>query len=428
MDQKKAGVLLSYGQTILSTLISLVYTPVMLRLLGQSEYGLYTLVNGFISNLSLMSFGLGSAYMRYYARAEAENGDDGVANRRIRRRAFGRYLRGGERRRAGHREMRRRGDGLVIFRRLGDGRHELRAGLERDGSDRMVFRHLERRAVADCNGDCRAVVRERRRAANAVKVVGVVCVVRERSRPDLAQRRRRASGGLGGPVAAVLRIEAVAVAGLRERHISAADTDFEDDIARLGGKMNAVVALRIERRVAGELDRPVAEHEPERPVDVGLPGVRQPGLRRHETHVRVVLAELALEATVVAVEAHVVADDHIAGSDHRRTNDEELAPPLQPAVCSGDNRFKRESGRDFRLGGIRYETDVRKPDASGAGHSVEKDAGISCGVLEVHRSVHDDDTCRLVSIERNCRVSVDLGRICSRGNTTRPVGGILPLA
>ena len=53
MDQKKAGVLLSYGQTVLSTVISLIYTPVMLRLLGQSEYGLYTLVNGFISNLML---------------------------------------------------------------------------------------------------------------------------------------------------------------------------------------------------------------------------------------------------------------------------------------------------------------------------------------------------------------------------------------
>ena len=79
MNQKKAGVLLSYGQTVLSTIISLVYTPVMLRLLGQSEYGLYTLVNGFISNLSLMSFGLGSAYVRYYARAEAKDGENGVA-------------------------------------------------------------------------------------------------------------------------------------------------------------------------------------------------------------------------------------------------------------------------------------------------------------------------------------------------------------
>ena len=75
MDQKKAGVLLSYGQTVLSTAISLVYTPVMLRLLGTSEYGTYTLVSGFISNLSLMSFGLGSAYVRYYARAKVQEGE-----------------------------------------------------------------------------------------------------------------------------------------------------------------------------------------------------------------------------------------------------------------------------------------------------------------------------------------------------------------
>ena len=79
MDQKKAGVLLSYGQTVVSTLISLVYTPVMLRLLGQSEYGLYTLVNGFISNLSLLSFGLGSAYVRYYSRAQVKDGEEGVS-------------------------------------------------------------------------------------------------------------------------------------------------------------------------------------------------------------------------------------------------------------------------------------------------------------------------------------------------------------
>ena len=76
---KNAGVLLSFGQTALSTLISLTYTPVMLRLLGQSEYGLYTLVSGFVSNLSLLSFGLGSAYMRYYSRAEVKDGEDGVA-------------------------------------------------------------------------------------------------------------------------------------------------------------------------------------------------------------------------------------------------------------------------------------------------------------------------------------------------------------
>ena len=79
MDQKKAGALLSYAQTVLSTVLSLVYTPVMLRLLGQSEYGTYTLVSGFISNLGLLSFGLGSAYVRFFARAEAREGEDGVA-------------------------------------------------------------------------------------------------------------------------------------------------------------------------------------------------------------------------------------------------------------------------------------------------------------------------------------------------------------
>ena len=79
MDQKKAGALLSYAQTVLSTVLSLVYTPVMLRLLGQSEYGTYTLVSGFVSNLSLLSFGLGSAYVRFFARAEAREGERGVA-------------------------------------------------------------------------------------------------------------------------------------------------------------------------------------------------------------------------------------------------------------------------------------------------------------------------------------------------------------
>ena len=79
VNQLKIGSLLSYVQMGLGAVVSLAFTPVMLRLLGQSEYGLYTLVNGFVSNLSLLSFGMGSAYMRYYSRAEAQDGEDGVA-------------------------------------------------------------------------------------------------------------------------------------------------------------------------------------------------------------------------------------------------------------------------------------------------------------------------------------------------------------
>ena len=39
MNQKKAGVVLSYVGIAANTLIQLLYTPVMLRLLGQQEYG-----------------------------------------------------------------------------------------------------------------------------------------------------------------------------------------------------------------------------------------------------------------------------------------------------------------------------------------------------------------------------------------------------
>ena len=52
IDQRKAGVLLSYAGEIIKILVNLVYTPIMLRLLGQSEYGLYQLVYSVVSYLS----------------------------------------------------------------------------------------------------------------------------------------------------------------------------------------------------------------------------------------------------------------------------------------------------------------------------------------------------------------------------------------
>ncbi len=46
----------------------LVYTPVMLALLGENEYGLYQLVASVVSYMSLLSLGFGNAYNRFYAR------------------------------------------------------------------------------------------------------------------------------------------------------------------------------------------------------------------------------------------------------------------------------------------------------------------------------------------------------------------------
>ena len=57
INQLKAGVLLSYCSFALSMVIQLFYTPVMTRLLGRSDYGLYTLVASVVSKLGLLTFG-----------------------------------------------------------------------------------------------------------------------------------------------------------------------------------------------------------------------------------------------------------------------------------------------------------------------------------------------------------------------------------
>ncbi len=79
MNQRKIGTVLQYAQMALSILISIVYTPVMLRILGQGEYGIYSLASSIISYLSLLSLGFGASYMRFYARYKADN-NRGISN------------------------------------------------------------------------------------------------------------------------------------------------------------------------------------------------------------------------------------------------------------------------------------------------------------------------------------------------------------
>lgn len=51
MSQRKSGVILSYLSQAIQIVSGLVYTPIMLRILGQSEYGLYQLVYSVVSYL-----------------------------------------------------------------------------------------------------------------------------------------------------------------------------------------------------------------------------------------------------------------------------------------------------------------------------------------------------------------------------------------
>lgn len=72
-NQLKAGAILNYIVIILNTLVGLLYTPFMLRMMGQNEYGLYSLVASVISYLTILDLGLGNAVIRYTAKFRAEN-------------------------------------------------------------------------------------------------------------------------------------------------------------------------------------------------------------------------------------------------------------------------------------------------------------------------------------------------------------------
>ena len=76
-SQLKIGIILNYINIGLGNLIPIFYTPIMLTLLGQSEYGLYKLSSSVTSYLSLISLGIGSAVTRYLIKYRAEGDKDG---------------------------------------------------------------------------------------------------------------------------------------------------------------------------------------------------------------------------------------------------------------------------------------------------------------------------------------------------------------
>lgn len=74
MSEIKKGVVLNYLNMAIGALIPLLYTPIMLRLLGQNEYGLYKLSSSVTGYLGLLSMGIGSAILRNLIKARTEGG------------------------------------------------------------------------------------------------------------------------------------------------------------------------------------------------------------------------------------------------------------------------------------------------------------------------------------------------------------------
>lgn len=71
-SQLKSGALLSYVALALHNLVGLLYTPFMLRMMGKSEYGLYSIAASIVAYLMVLDLGFGNAIVRYTAQFRAE--------------------------------------------------------------------------------------------------------------------------------------------------------------------------------------------------------------------------------------------------------------------------------------------------------------------------------------------------------------------
>lgn len=69
MSERKKGAILSYIQVVLSVAVSVIYVPILLRYLGQSEYGLYQIVGSFFSYISVFESCMSTGVLRNYCNA-----------------------------------------------------------------------------------------------------------------------------------------------------------------------------------------------------------------------------------------------------------------------------------------------------------------------------------------------------------------------
>jgi O-antigen/teichoic acid export membrane protein len=80
MSQLKKGAILSYITIILTNGIGLVLTPFMIHKLGDSEYGLYTLIGSLVGYISVLDFGLNNSIVRFVAKYKAQDNKKGEEN------------------------------------------------------------------------------------------------------------------------------------------------------------------------------------------------------------------------------------------------------------------------------------------------------------------------------------------------------------
>lgn len=73
IGQRRLGVIISYITLIFTSIVGVLFTPLLISSLGKAEYGLYQLVNSFAGYLVILNFGTGTVVTRYIAKYRSLN-------------------------------------------------------------------------------------------------------------------------------------------------------------------------------------------------------------------------------------------------------------------------------------------------------------------------------------------------------------------
>lgn len=79
-DQKVIGAGLSYLNTILNILVNLIYARILIRMLGDSEFGLYQIVASFFAYLSIFESSISNGVLRFYCDVKAQGDETELEN------------------------------------------------------------------------------------------------------------------------------------------------------------------------------------------------------------------------------------------------------------------------------------------------------------------------------------------------------------
>lgn len=73
MNQRRYGIILSYFDLFLHIAIGILFLPFLLRMLGQQEYGLYSIAGSLAGYLLIMDLGISTSIVRYISKYRAAN-------------------------------------------------------------------------------------------------------------------------------------------------------------------------------------------------------------------------------------------------------------------------------------------------------------------------------------------------------------------